>query len=116
MAVNALFLRLNPALSLSVFCFLLSAFCFLLSAFCFFHLDLSIVVRDPRWDADANVDAHAETIRSGMPTSSPLPGEDGKCGIQHGMAACLPMQGPNCCSTNGRVLTGFRDERAVIFS
>ena len=41
---QSLLLRLNPAFSLSAFCFLRSAFCVLLSAF--FHPHPSIVVRD----------------------------------------------------------------------
>lgn len=36
-------------------------------------------------------------------SDSPIPGEGGKCGYQHGMEPCLPMQGRVCCSVNGWV-------------
>jgi len=41
------------------------------------------------------------TTAAASATPSGLPGSNGQCGYQHGMAPCLPMQGRECCSING---------------
>ncbi|KAF4627182.1 hypothetical protein G7Y89_g10973 [Cudoniella acicularis] len=51
-------------------------------------------------------------MSSASATSSLLPGVNGECGYQHGMAPCLPMEGKECCSLNG--FCGYNETYCLI--